>query len=342
MQNTSLPPAFEYTINNVVAGDVAINPAPAPQPTLSIIAGNIQVIGTYPIVVDLNGATPTDNYTFAIPPTVNGTLHVVSATVPVTGVRLSQNQAVIYEGSTMTLTATVIPENATYRTVTWSSSNSNVASVNNGVVSALSPGTATITVRTDEGGFTATCAVTVLASTPPLSNDATLYSLSVSSGTLNPEFRSYIYEYTVQVPNSVTSIVITGVANNYSAYVSGDGEKLLQTGNNSFIITVVAEDGSILNYTVTVKRDVGTSTDAASSEQPTVGFDEAFTVMQIRSGSIVRTAQVFDLSGMLQIEARPNASGTIYVPIAHLSSTAYIVRIETASGTTTTRFVKRK
>lgn len=340
VQETSIPTSFAFRIGNIVPGETALNPTP--EPILSSPSANIQVIGGYPIIVDLNGATPTANYVFDTPSTVNGTLSVVSATTPVTGVSLSQTQATIYEGYTMTLTATVLPATATNRTVTWSSSNPAVADVINGVVSAFSPGTATITVRTVEGNFTAACAVTVIASTPPLSSDASLYNLTVSSGTLNPEFLPYIFDYAVEVPNRVTGILITATANHYGAYVSGDGQKTLQVGANTFVITVTAEDGSTLNYTVVVRRDVGTSTDKASSEQPTIAFDEAFSVMQIRSGAVVRNAQVFDLAGMLQIEVRPNASGTIYIPIAHLSSAAYIVRIETVTGVTTTRFVKRK
>ena len=73
---------------------------------------------------------------------------VAAATVPVTGVTLSQNQASLYYNrtpNTLTLTATVAPDNATNRAVTWASSNPSVAKVENGVVTALAPGTATIT-----------------------------------------------------------------------------------------------------------------------------------------------------------------------------------------------------
>ena len=64
-------------------------------------------------------------------------------------------------GETVTLTAAVLPGDATNRNVTWSSSNNAVASVTNGVVTAVGKGTATITVTTVDGGKTATCTVTV-------------------------------------------------------------------------------------------------------------------------------------------------------------------------------------
>ena len=65
-------------------------------------------------------------------------------------------------GGSDTLTATVKPDNATNKAVTWSTSNKNVATVNNGVVTAVGAGTATITAAASDGsGKTATCTVTV-------------------------------------------------------------------------------------------------------------------------------------------------------------------------------------
>ena len=99
--------------------------------------------------------------------------------------------------------------------------------------------------------------------------------------------------------NSVTSIIIGGVANHNGASISGFGEKPLAVGNNTFTITVTAEDGSTSTYTITVKRDVGTSTDQAASETPAVTFDEAYSMMQIRSAATVRTVRIFNFVGML-------------------------------------------
>jgi uncharacterized protein YjdB len=60
------------------------------------------------------------------------------------------------------LTAIVAPDNATNKGVQWSSNNTGVADINpNGYVTAVSPGTATITTTTIDGGKTATCIVTV-------------------------------------------------------------------------------------------------------------------------------------------------------------------------------------
>jgi len=82
--------------------------------------------------------------------------------VPVTGVTLSKTTLSLSVGVTETLTATVAPENATNNAVTWSSSNTAVATVsNNGDVTGVSAGTAVITVTTEDGGKTANCSVNV-------------------------------------------------------------------------------------------------------------------------------------------------------------------------------------
>lgn len=87
----------------------------------------------------------------------------VTVTTPVTGVSLNQTSATMEIGATLQLTATVSPSNATNKAVTWSS-NRPVASVDsNGLVTALAAGSATITVRTNDGSKTATCNVTVNA-----------------------------------------------------------------------------------------------------------------------------------------------------------------------------------
>ena len=87
---------------------------------------------------------------------------IADPTVAVTGVTLNQNEAqMTVGGETLTLTATVLPNNATDQSVSWSTSDANVATVENGVVTAVAAGTATITVTTTDGSFTATCAVTV-------------------------------------------------------------------------------------------------------------------------------------------------------------------------------------
>ena len=86
------------------------------------------------------------------------------ASVSVTGVSLSKSVLSLAIGESETLVAMVKPERATDQSVTWQSSNKNVATVSqSGLVTAVAAGSAVIGVHTNDGGFTATCALTVAA-----------------------------------------------------------------------------------------------------------------------------------------------------------------------------------
>ena len=89
-------------------------------------------------------------------------------TIAVSGVSLSKTSMTLVEGDSETISATVSPSNATNQSVSWSSSPSDVASVDGGKVTALKPGKATVTVTTADGGKTATCSVTVEAKKIPV------------------------------------------------------------------------------------------------------------------------------------------------------------------------------
>ena len=91
----------------------------------------------------------------------SGSVTIKTRPVPVTGIALDRETASIGTGETLTLTPIFSPETATNKNVTWSSSDKTVATVENGIVTPLRKGTTTITVTTEEGGFSASCLVTV-------------------------------------------------------------------------------------------------------------------------------------------------------------------------------------
>ena len=86
---------------------------------------------------------------------------VIAKPVPVTGVSLNKQKARIFINDELTLTATITPEDATNKTITWTTSNASVATVKNGVVKGISVGEADITVKTEDGNHSATCKVSV-------------------------------------------------------------------------------------------------------------------------------------------------------------------------------------
>ena len=96
-----------------------------------------------------------------------------------------------------------------------------------------------------------------------LSNDATLASLSLSSGTLSPVFKSGITGYTAHIPYSVSSITVSATPNdpNASSVVTmingspASGPTPLNVGTNTVVVTVTAQDGTTTDsYAVTVNR----------------------------------------------------------------------------------------
>lgn len=92
--------------------------------------------------------------------------------VGVSGISLDKTEAVLELGDAVTLTARVVPADADDRSVSWTSSDTEVVTVDgNGKVSAVGKGSATVTAETADGGFTAACAVTVRVSASGISLD---------------------------------------------------------------------------------------------------------------------------------------------------------------------------
>lgn len=130
----------------------------------------------------------------------------------VNGVALSYETLTMYKGKSATLKATVTPDTALNKEVSWTSSNESVATVNNGVITAISEGTTVITVKTSEGGYTATCALTVIAEeeeTPyvPDESDTDIYFINESTLS-NGTYDSTADEYTFSIAKNYKQIYV--------------------------------------------------------------------------------------------------------------------------------------
>ena len=105
---------------------------------------------------------------------------VFAKTVSVTGISLSENDLFLNKGQSYTLKATVLPDDATDKSVQWTTSDASVATVDqNGTVNAIASGNATITASA--GGKSATCAVTVIIPVTSITLNKT--SLTLEKGT---------------------------------------------------------------------------------------------------------------------------------------------------------------
>ena len=169
-----LGPSTVNDVSNTAQFQVTYSPSNTTQRSItwSVVSGSdyasIDETGLLTVKGGANGstvkirATSKDNSSVYAEKSVIVTYKIAS--VSVTGVSLSKSVLSLAVGESETLVATVAPERATDRSVKWTSSNKNVATVNqSGTVTAVAVGSAVIGVRTNDGGFSATCALTVAA-----------------------------------------------------------------------------------------------------------------------------------------------------------------------------------
>ncbi|MEH0153127.1 sugar-binding protein [Limibacter armeniacum] len=155
----------------------------------------------------------------------------------VTGVSLSPQNFSLAEGQTQQLSTNIQPANATNQNVTYATSNANVATVNAaGLVTAVAPGTATITVTTEDGGFTATTSVTVNAAVNITATDASAAE-GGNTGTFVISTSSIAQNITVNY-----SVGGTASSSDYSSSPSLSGSVTLTPSNPSQTITITPSD----------------------------------------------------------------------------------------------------
>ncbi|MBP3251303.1 MAG: Ig-like domain-containing protein [Prevotella sp.] len=219
--------------------------------TNSIGAGNDGSVGTITIggTVYSDGITESP-YTFA----------------PVKGISLNKNSTTLTVGSSETLTATVIPDNATDKSVTWTTSNASVVTVANGTVTAVAPGTATITVTANDGSdVTATCEVTVIQLTTGVSLNKVNATLAVGS---TETLTATVY------PTDATDKSVTWKTSNEAVATVANGT-VTAVAPGTATITVTSSNGSTATCEVTVI-------------QPTTGVTLNKTSITLTAGSTER------------------------------------------------------
>ena len=165
--------------------------------------------------------------------------------IKVSSISLSQNTATLYPADELQLTATVLPDNATDKRIEWSSSNIAVATVNEGIVTAVAPGEAIITVRTTDGSdISATCAVTVK---PILAT-----SITLSQITADVTVGDRLQLYATVLPDNATDKTVTwSSSDNDVAIVDKEGIVVI-VGAGEAIITATTNDGTELSATCTL------------------------------------------------------------------------------------------
>ena len=164
-------------------------------------------------------------------------LGMVSCKKPVESVTLDKTSLTLIETESATLVATVLPEKAANKSVTWSSSNPLVASVMpNGFVTAISKGTTTIMVSTVDGNKTASCVVKVEERVPVISVILNKNSLTLEAG------KSETLIATV-LPDNANDKTVTWSSNN-SAVATVVNGLVTAKADGEAIITVTTNDGN--------------------------------------------------------------------------------------------------
>jgi uncharacterized protein YjdB len=127
--------------------------------------------------------------------------------IPVSNITLNQTSAILHPTNTLMLMATIMPSNATDKTVTWSSNSTNATIDSSGVVTAVSAGKAVIRVTTTSGNLVATCTLTIIVS---------VASVSISPITLTVNSGSTKQLTTTIVPYNATNKMVTWSSTNTS------------------------------------------------------------------------------------------------------------------------------
>ena len=254
---------------------------------------------------------------------------VVTDLVPVTGVTLSQTELSLEKGETADLTATVSPADATNQKVTWSSNNTTVATVENGKVTAVSGGKATISVTTEDGNHTATCEVTVTE------EDVVLTGLQLSP--------------------SETRLKVGGEATLSVSYEpAGASQREVTWSTSDAAIVTVDANGKIKGIavgeaTITVESKTNTSIKATCSvsvELPTAVVDAVFASvvispnpfgvqLRIANGDLRGQYVLYNVQGVVVASGVLEASET-RINTASFSAGTYLLRLTAENGATKT------
>ncbi len=290
-----------------------------------VIVGTAQVSSTKTVKIACKAGTGT---TLALYGTngvkksdISGTYTVTSgqttaivSNVAVTGVTVDKTTMSLAVGATGTITATVNPSNATNKSVTWSSSNTSVATVSGGTVTAVGQGTATVTVRTVDGGFTANCTVTVtttaapsLALYPAYTYNNQAFAIAISGNVTNPQFGAY---------NSSGTQV--GQVNNNGTWTTSGYNTVSGSAPLAATVRVVSTSSSL---SLRIRTSTGTTLDTKTVTNLTTGYGymqgtvtgtQGDIVAAIQNGTILGTARI-GTSGSVSLTVKSGTGITLAV-----------------------------
>lgn len=171
----------------------------------------------------------------------------VPTEVKVTGISLNNTNLELKIGDTYDLICNITPSNATNKNIEWSSSNSDIVSVENGKITAKTKGDATITVKSCDTGITATCNVKVLSKVTSISLNKT--ELSLNKGD------TYNLTYTI-APDDAANKDVEWSSSNADIVSVENGKVTAKKAGNATITIKAKETGISSSCKVTVTSKV--------------------------------------------------------------------------------------
>lgn len=250
--------------------------------------------------------------------------------VKVTGITVNPTSLSLTEGESADLTATVSPSNADNQSVTWDSNDKSVATVSNGKVTALKAGSTAITVKSVDGGFTASCAVTVVAKTVDVSSvtlskselTLTVGDSETITATVKPDDAT---DKTVSWSSSDPAVA-TVEGGKITAVKEGEATITAKAGDKTATCKVTVEkkviavesveldkteleltEGGSATLVATVKPDNATDkTVTWSSSDPEVATVDGGVVTAVKEGTATITAKAGDKTAACEVTVKKN------------------------------------
>ena len=263
----------------IVAGETrqlqaSVAPANATNQSVTWSSGNpaVATVSATGLVTGVSGGTTTVTAT-----AVDGgrtAVSTITVTVPVTGVTLTPQTAILRVGGTVQLTAGVTPSNATNQAINWGSGNPAVATVSaTGLVTGVAEGVATVTATAAEGNFAATTAITVDATRPDI---AATYPATTTEA-------SVTLRITASDNTAVAGLTLDGALLPISIgpSVTAQHTVTLRQGINIFTITATDTAENTATRTITIERREAppvTHTIVIGQANPSIGLTVPATV----------------------------------------------------------------